>query len=330
MIRWGVLSTAKIGREHVIPAILSADGASLTAIASRNKNKAKELSLHFNAPFYFGSYEDLLSSSEIDAIYIPLPTSDHILWSLKAAEMGKHVLCEKPISLNANDIDTLIKVANKHDVLISEAFMVTYHPQWIKVKELISENIIGEINQVNGVFTYFNKDPKNMRNRIELGGGALPDIGVYPVVTTRYATSSEPVSVTARITYDDIFNTDKYASAQVEFANFQLSFYCSTQMSLNQHMTFHGDKGRIEIYAPFNARTFDYARFTVHSRENTEVSEYKFGDIDQYRIQIEEFSKAIKTGNKKKIFSLEDSKNNQKVIDKIYKSHHSNTSQIID
>ena len=168
-----------------------------------------------------------------------------------------------------------------------------------------------------------------MRNQPELGGGGLPDIGVYPIVTTRYATNSEPIKVTARIKYDDIFTTDKYASAQVEFQGFQLSFYCSTQMALNQHMTFHGDEGRVEVYAPFNARVFDHARLTMHSRDNSRVTEYKFGDTDQYKLQIEQFTKAIVTGEKHQIFSLVDSKKNQKVIDAIYKSHSTGTPQNI-
>ena len=318
MVRWGVLSTAKIAREHVIPAILEAKGSQLIAIGSRSIRKATEVAEHFGAPKSYGSYEELLSSKEIDAVYIPSPTSSHIKWSTKAAEMGKHVLCEKPLALKATDIDNLVEIEAKNSVFISEAFMVAYHPQWHRVRELIQDGSIGSLRHIQGAFTYFNKDPHNMRNQLELGGGGLPDIGVYPIVTTRLATLQEPHSVLASIKYDKIFKTDIFASAQIHFDNFDLSFYCSTQMALRQHMTFHGEKGRIEVHSPFNARVYGHARVTIHSQDNLLIQEFKFGDINQYKLQIEKFSEAINLTSNKGLFSLTDSKNNQKVIDAIY------------
>ena len=320
MVRWGILSTAKIAREHVIPAILEANGAQLTAIGSRSIRKAKEMAEHFGAPLSYGSYEELLSSKEIDAVYIPSPTSSHVKWSTKAAQMGKHVLCEKPLALKASEINNLIEMEEKNKVFISEAFMVAYHPQWHQVKELIQDGSIGSLRHVQGAFTYFNKDPNNMRNQPELGGGGLPDIGVYPVVTTRLTTLQEPHSVLASIKYDKDFKTDSFASAQVKFNNFDLSFYCSTQMALRQHMTFHGETGRIEVHAPFNARVYGHARVTLHSQDNLIIQEFKFGDTNQYKLQIEKFSLAIKSGFRNSIFNLTSSKNNQKVIDAIYAS----------
>ena len=318
MVRWGVLSTAKIAREHVIPAILEAKGAQLTAIGSRSIRKATEIAEQFGAPQIYGSYEELLSSKEIDAIYIPCPTSSHVKWSTKAAEMGKHVLCEKPLALKAKDIDNLIKIEEKNNVFISEAFMVAYHPQWNRVKTLLQNGSIGSLRHIQGAFTYFNKDPNNMRNQLELGGGGLPDIGVYPIVTTRLVTLQEPHSVSASIKYDKDFKTDFFASAQVHFENFDLSFYCSTQMALRQHMTFHGETGRIEVHTPFNARVYGHARITLHSQNNLTVQEFKFEDTNQYKLQIEKFSDAINSNSNSDIFSLADSKNNQKVIDAIY------------
>ena len=318
MIRWGVLSTAKIGREQVIPAILEAKGATLQAIASRNNEAARQLADHFGAPLSFGSYEDLLDSKDIDAVYIPLPTSSHVEWSIKAAQKGKHVLCEKPIALHADDIDKLIVVSEERKVIISEAFMVTYHPQWVTARRIIGEGKIGQLKQVQGVFSYFNIDPHNMRNKVELGGGGLPDIGVYPIVTTRFVTQMEPHSVTARVQYDQKFGTDIFASAQVHFDGFDLSFYCSTQMSLRQHMTFHGDLGCLEIHAPFNARVYGHSRISLHSQDNARVDEFRFGDTNQYKIQIEKISKAIETGETGDIFDLHSSRNNQKTIDAIY------------
>ncbi|MDG2475158.1 MAG: Gfo/Idh/MocA family oxidoreductase [Paracoccaceae bacterium] len=318
MIRWGVLSTAKIAREHVVPAILEAKGAQLIAIGSRSIRKATEMAEHFGAPQSYGSYEELLSAKDIDAVYIPSPTSSHVQWSTKAAQMGKYVLCEKPLALKAEDIDTLIEIEEKNKVFISEAFMVAYHPQWHRVKELIQDGSIGSLRHIQGAFTYFNKDPNNMRNQPELGGGGLPDIGVYPVVTTRLTTLKEPHSVIASIKYDKDFKTDMFASAQVQFDNFDLSFYCSTQMALRQHMTFHGETGRIEVHAPFNARVYGHARVTLHSQDNLKIQEFKFGDANQYKLQIEKFSFAIKSGLRDSIFNLTSSKNNQKVIDAIY------------
>jgi predicted dehydrogenase len=196
--------------------------------------------------------------------------------------------------------------------------MVAYHPQWHCVKELIQDGSIGSLRHIQGAFTYFNKDPNNMRNQPKLGGGGLPDIGVYPIVTTRLTTLKEPHSVVASIEYDKNFKTDIFASAQIQFDNFDLSFYCSTQMALRQHMTFHGETGRIEVHTPFNARVYGHARVTLHSQDNLKIQEFKFGDTNQYKLQIEKFSLAIKSGLRDSIFDLTSSKNNQKVIDAIY------------
>ena len=195
MFRWGILSTAKIGREQLIPAIVDAENGVLSAIASRDLKKAKALAERFGAEHAFGSYEAMLASDKIDGVYIPLPTSQHVEWAAKAAEAGKHVLVEKPLALDAKDIAKLIKLRDKKKVLISEGFMVTYHPQWIKVRDLVQSGAIGTLRYVQGAFTYFNVDPKNMRNILALGGGALPDIGVYPTVSTRFVTGKEPKRV---------------------------------------------------------------------------------------------------------------------------------------
>ena len=182
MLKFGILSTAKIADEHLIPAIQQSDNASLEAIASRDLKKAKKMAAKFNAPQAFGSYDELLASEDIDAVYIPLPTSQHVEWAVKAAQAGKHVLVEKPLALKATDIKKLIKARDKAGVVVSEGFMVTYHPQWLKVRDLIKKNAIGKLRRIESSFTYYNVDENNMRNRPELGGGALPDIGVYPTV----------------------------------------------------------------------------------------------------------------------------------------------------
>ncbi len=319
MLSIGLLSTATIAREHLIPAFQSASNANLTAVASRELSKAKKLARQLDVSTTFGSYEELLESDEVDAVYIPLPTSQHIDWCLKAAAAGKHVLCEKPIALKAGEIKKLQRAASKHGVLISEAFMVTYHPQWRKVRDLIASGKIGNLRQVQGSFTYFNKDPDNMRNIPKLGGGVLPDIGVYPTVATRFATGQEPLRVQSRVDFDPKFKTDCYASVRAEFKDFELSFYISTQMSNRQTMVFHGDKGFIELSAPFNSNLYEGDEVKLHNAGHSETRTYRFTGVNQYRLQVEAFANAV-AGKKSDVFTLEDSLLNQKVIDAIYKA----------
>jgi len=319
MFRFGILSTATIGIEHLIPAMLEADNCVVTAIASRDAKKARKVAKRFGVPLSFGSYEELLASDEIDGVYIPLPTSQHVDWTMKAIEAGKHVLCEKPISLKAEQIKPLIKARNKHKVLVSEAFMVTYHPQWLKVRELIKKGSIGKLRQVQASFAYHNLDAKNMRNRVELGGGALPDIGVYPIVATRFATGAEPQKVLASVEFDKKFKTDCFASAQVKFKTFDMSFYVSTQMALRQSILFHGDKGFIELNAPFNSNLYEGSEVRLHNVDHSEDRVYRYTGINQYQYQVEAFARAV-AGRKQELFSLESSHANQRVIDAIYES----------
>jgi predicted dehydrogenase len=319
MFRWGILSTAKIGREQLIPAIVDAENGVLSAIASRDLKKAKALADRFGARHAFGSYEEMLASDKIDGVYIPLPTSQHVEWAGKAAEAGKHVLVEKPLALDAKDIAKLIKLRDKKKVLISEGFMVTYHPQWIKVRELVQSGAIGTLRYVQGAFTYYNVDPKNMRNILSLGGGALPDIGVYPTVSTRFVTGKEPKRVMATIERDKKFKTDNYSSIRADFGDFELSFYLSTQLANRQLMVFHGDKGFIEVHAPFNAGLYDHHRVELHNQSHTEATVFRFPGTQQYRLQVEAFARAA-AGSKEPVFTLENSVKNQKVIDAIFRA----------
>jgi predicted dehydrogenase len=319
MFRWGVLSTAKIAREHLLPAIAEADNGSLAAIASRDIDRARALADRFGAPLAFGSYDELLSSSAVDAVYIPLPTSQHVEWTARAIEAGKHVLVEKPLALHAADIAPLIALRDKHKVLVCEAFMVAYHPQWLKVRELIAAGAIGRLRHVQGAFSYHNVDPANMRNRLDLGGGALPDIGVYPVVTTRFATAKEPVRVQATIERDETFGTDIYSSVRADFGDFELSFYVSTQMAARQAMVFHGETGFIELAAPFNAGIYDDHRVELHDQTHSETRVFRFAGARQYRLQVEAFARAA-LGGGDRVFTLEESVLNQKVIDAIFRA----------
>ncbi len=322
MLRFGILSTAKIAYEHVVPAILASSNAVITAVASRDIKRARKFGAEFGIPHAFGSYDEMLASDEIDAVYIPLPTSQHVEWSVKAAAAGKHVLCEKPIALKSKEINKIIKARDKHGVLVSEAFMVTYHPQWLKVRELLKKGFIGNLKHVDASFTYFNVDPNNMRNQPELGGGVIPDIGVYPTVVTRFATEKEPQRLQAKVEFDPKFKTDFYASVRAEFDSFELSFYLSTQLANRQTMVFHGDKGFIELTAPYNSNLYEGDEVRVHNVDHSETKVFRYTGIDQYQYQIEAFARAV-AGKKQAVFTLEDSVLNQKVIDAIYKAGNS-------
>ncbi len=319
MFRWGVLSTARIAREHLLPAIQESENGIATAIASRDAARARALAERFGVPHAFGSYEELLASGEVDGVYIPLPTSAHVEWTMKAIEAGKHVLCEKPIALAADDIPAIEAAAKARGVLAAEAFMVFYHPQWRKVRELVGSGAIGRLRHVQGAFSYFNVDAGDMRNRVELGGGALPDIGVYPTVTTRLVTGMEPVRVRGTVERDPRFGTDVYSELTADFGGFHLSFYCSTQMALRQSMVFHGETGFIEIHAPFNAGDFDHHRIELHDQKRAEARVFRFPGTRQYRLEVEAFAYRA-TGGDAQVFSLADSFANQKVIDAFFRA----------
>lgn len=319
MFRWGILSTARIGRELVIPAILDSTNGVVAAIASRDATRAEAVAARFGVPRVFGSYEDLLASPDVDAVYIPLPTSQHVEWTLRAAKAGKHVLCEKPIALEASQIAAVIAARDENRVLISEAFMVTYSPVWHHVRRLLAEGAIGRLRQVQGAFTYWNRDPDNMRNRPELGGGALPDIGVYPTVTTRFATGREPLRVEARIDRDPDFGTDIWASVRADYGTFEQSFYVSTQLAARQSMVFHGDEGFIEVKSPFNADRWGAEEVELTNRDHDASTIARFQDSRQYRLEVEAFATAAR-GGAAEVFTLENSLANQKLIDAVYRA----------
>lgn len=319
MLRFGILSTAKIGRELVVPAIQDAENCVVTAIASRDLSKARAMADRFSVPHAFGSYEEMLASDLIDAVYIPLPTSQHVEWTIKAADAGKHVLCEKPIALKASEIDALIAARDRNKVLVSEAYMVTYSPVWRKVRELLKDGAIGRLRHVQGAFTYFNRDPDNMRNIPELGGGGLPDIGVYPTITTRFVTGKEPHRVQATTERDPEFGTDIYSSVRADFGDFELSFYISTQLAARQVMVFHGDQGFIEVKSPFNADRYGAEELELTNQNHSQSQLFRFQDARQYKLEAEAFSRAA-MGGKEEVVTLENSANNQKLIDAIYRA----------
>lgn len=333
MLRWGILSAAPIAVTHVIPAIQKSCNGIVAAIASRDRDKAQHIAQRFRVPHVEPTYEDLLSSDQVDAIYIATPSSHHVTWTLKAASQGKHILCEKPIAMTASDIDALIAARDKNKIVISEAFMVRYHPQWQKVRSLLADGAIGNLRHVQGSFSYFKKDPASTRNKPELGGGGLPDIGVYPIVTTRFVSKSEPESISAKINYDPEFKTDRYAIIDAHFANFDLTFYCSTQMALRQSMVFHGENGIIDMRTPFNPPGYGPAEIALHDIHHQSSKLFRFSDVNQYQLQCEGFADAVQGEIVKnravRIMSLEESRLNQMVIDAAYHSDHIGASVLI-
>jgi len=221
--------------------------------------------------------------------------------------------------LKASDINKIIKARDKNKVVVSEAYMVTYHPQWHKVRDLLKKGSIGELKHIDGSFTYFNTDPKNMRNRPELGGGVLPDIGVYPTVAARFVTGLEPKRLQSTVDFDPKMKTDRYANICAEFPGFNMTFYLSTQMANRQSMVFHGDKGFIELTAPFNSNLYEGDEVRLHNKDHSEARIFRYTGLNQYLLQIEAFANAV-AGKKQTVFSLEDSVLNQRVIDAIYKA----------
>ena len=254
-IRWGVVSTAKIGRDFVIPAILKAEGAELAAIASRDMARAEACAGEFGAARAYGSYDALFAAPEIDAVYNPLPNHLHVSVTKQAAEMGKHVLCEKPLGVSAAEAKDLIAVRDSTGVVIQEAFMIRSHPQWRTALDWIADCRIGRVVSVSAIFSYFNRDPMNVRNMADIGGGALFDIGCYAVLSARLAFGREPLRAAAVMDTDPDFGTDRLTAALLDFGEGAATFTVSTQMVPYQRVQIFGETGRIEIVIPFNAPT---------------------------------------------------------------------------
>lgn len=292
-IRWGILSTAKIGTEQVIPAMQKGQHCEIAAIASRGIDKAQTQATRLGIPKAYGSYEDLLADPDIDAIYNPLPNHMHVEWSIKALEAGKHVLCEKPIGLCAKDGQQLVDAGQQHPNLkLMEAFMYRHHPQWQKAKALVNEGAIGELRTINCVFSYFNADGSNIRNQSDLGGGALMDIGCYPISLSRFIFDSEPDRVSSVVEYDPNFNTDRLASTIMDFGRGTATFTCSTQLVPYQRVHIFGTTGVIEIEVPFNAPIDRPCKLWL-SKDMTDRTEFEFPTCSQYTIQGDLFSQAV-------------------------------------
>ncbi len=319
-VKWGVLSTAKIGVKQVIPAMQQCEYAEVTGIASRNKIDADSVAQEFDIKSYEG-YDAILSDPEIDAIYIPLPNHMHVEWIHKCIDAGKHVLCEKPLALNSDDILPIQEKATNKGLKVCEAYMVKVHPQWLKVKEMIAAGDIGKLKTINGFFSYYNNDPKNIRNVKEYGGGALWDIGCYPVTQSRFVFGEEPAFVSAVADIDPNFKTDRLLSGLLSFPSGTATFTASTQLVPYQRMQFYGTKKMIELLIPFNAPIDTPCQIVLHHGDKFE-KENKVIEIpvcNQYTLQGDAMSKAILNDGIVPV-QLEDTYKNTRVIEALFES----------
>jgi len=317
-VRWGVLSTAKIGIEKVIPAMQRCELCDIAAIASSSIEKAEAAAMKLGIQKAYGAYEDLLNDSEIEAVYIPLPNHLHVSWSIKALEAGKHVLCEKPIAMTAAEAHQLLGTAEKYPKLkIMEAFMYRHHPQWQRARQMVADGKIGDLRTIQTFFSYYNADKANIRNIADLGGGGLMDIGCYCISLSRFIFGAEPNRVCAIIEFDPQFKTDRLTSGILDFGRGTSTFTCATQLVPFQRVNIFGTDGRVEIEIPFNAPPDRPCKLAYqHGKESGEVL---FDICNQYTIQGQLFSKAIREDSEVPT-PLGDAVANMKVIDALVKS----------
>ena len=321
-VRWGVLGASNFALKVSLQGMKRGPLTILSALASRDIGKARAAAAALAIPKAYGSYEELLADPDIEAIYNPLPNHMHVEWSARAARAGKHVLCEKPIALNANSAERLIDVQRETGKLISEAFMIRNHPQWRQAREWVKSGRIGDLVSVQVAFSYFNRDASNIRNSKHTGGGALYDIGCYAVNTSRYLFGREPVRAIALVERDPDFGIDRLTSGLIDYGGAHLTFTCSTQAVAYQRVHAFGTKGRIEIEIPFNAPPDQPCRILLDdgsALNGSSVQSTVFPVVDQYHLQSEAFSQAIRTGAAIEN-SIDVAVGNMRVIDALFRS----------
>lgn len=320
-VRWGILSTAAIGTEKVIPAMQQAELCEVAAIASRDLNKARAAADTLGIAKAYGSYEELLAAPDIDAIYNPLPNHLHVLWSIRALEAGKHVLCEKPIGLTSAEGQQLVDAGKRHPQLkLMEAFMYRHHPQWLRARQIVRDGGIGELRTVQSAFAYFNDDAGDIRNSAGMGGGAMMDIGCYPISLSRFLFDKEPERVFGDVEIDPRFQTDRLASAILDFGSGTSTFTCSTQLAPFQRVHIFGSEGRVEIEIPFNAPPDTPC--TMWHQRGEEIEEIQLDTCDQYGIQGDLFARAI-LDDAEVPTPIEDAVANMRVIEAVFRSSES-------
>jgi predicted dehydrogenase len=320
-IRWGVLSTAKIGVAKVIPAMQRGEFCDMIAISSRDQKKAKAWAENLNIPRAYGSYEEMLADPDIEAIYNPLPNHLHVPWSIKALEAGKHVLCEKPISMTVPEAEKFLQAAQKYPRLkVMEAFMYRHNPQWQKAKQMVVDGKIGELKTIQTFFSYNNLDPNDVRNMADIGGGGMMDIGCYCISLSRFIFNAEPQRICGLMRFDTEFKTDRLASGILDFGERISTFTCATQLEGFQRVDIYGTKGRIEIEIPFNAPSDRPCR--IFHQQDGEIEEICLDTCNQYTIQGDLFSQAVLNDTEVPT-PLDDAVANMKVIEAVIKSSES-------
>lgn len=298
VVRWGIVSTADIGMAKVTPAIQQASNAEVVAISSRNGEKARAAAERLGIPAWYGSYQEMLEADDVDAVYIPLPNDQHAEWAMKAAVAGKHILCEKPLAMSAAQAEEMAQACEEAGVKLAEAFMYRHHPSWVEVVRLVREGAIGELRGIQTWFSYFNDDPENIRNKVEHGGGALMDIGCYPINVSRMIFGAEPTAVAARVHRDPGMGIDTLTSAVMEFpGGGQSTFSVCIRSEDYQRVHVVGSGGRIEVEIPFNIPWDRETRIFLTSGGEPPVAPatetITFEPANQYTIQAEVFGRAV-------------------------------------
>jgi predicted dehydrogenase len=322
-VQWGILSTANIGVKRVIPAILAGERGSVAAIASRDAERARALAARFGVPRSYGSYQALLDDPSIEAVYNPLPNHLHVEWTVKALQAGKHVLCEKPIALNAAEAAAIVAAREASGKRVLEAFMVRFHPQWHRIRALVREGRIGTVRAVQSAFLFPMLDPRNVRNRLDYGGGALYDVGCYPIVTARYVFGTEPERAIALVDRDPESGVDNVTSGLLAFrGGGHLAFSCAMQLASYQRVTILGTKGRIEVPLPFTPPKEHGCRIVIDSGaalDGSSAAVEDFAAVDQYALQCDSAA-AVFRDEASQEFPIEDAIANMRVIDALYRS----------
>ena len=321
ILRWGVLSTAKIGMEHVTPAMIEGERCEVVAIASRNRGTAEKAAEELGIERAYGSYEALLEDPDIQAVYIPLPNHLHLEWIGKAVRAGKHVLCEKPLVLRSSEIAELKQLSRESGKLIGEGFMVLHQPRWQRVRELVQNGSLGRFVHAQSVFSFFLDDPGNIRNKPEYGGGGIFDIGCYPTVLSRYVLNEEPQRVLASVELDPDFGVDRLASVILQFPSGPVTFTVSTQMVDFQYFQFFGTEKMVELQTPFNTPDFRSMTIKVNSGNILEAPKVAetFSPVNQYTRQGDAFARAVFEGAKF-AGSLDNAAKNLKVLEAIFRA----------
>jgi D-xylose 1-dehydrogenase (NADP+, D-xylono-1,5-lactone-forming) len=316
-IRWGILGCARIAERALIPAITEASNATLYGIASRDVPKANEWKEKFNFQKVYPDYQSLLDDPDIDAIYNPLPNHLHCEWTCKAAKAGKHILCEKPMALDVKEVKKMIRETDKYDVLIMEAFMYRFHPQHTKVLQLIESGEIGELRNVQSAFTFMSTtDSDNYRWRPEMGGGALMDVGCYPISAARMILGTEPISVSVAAHFDAKRKVDLSFSILLEFPEHRTALiHCSFEAQFQDYYQVVGTKGKITASRAFIPKMQDAILDIVQVIKEGQDREKQIviPAINQYRLMVEHFDKCIMENHMPR-FPADDALYNMRVI----------------